>query len=64
MTHEELRNLADLLREVLVMNPIKRKSAREIAQHCWLSGGSRDKVLEVIRQNMDGEFRPIFKIQN
>lgn len=42
MTHEELRGLADLLREVLVMNPMERKAAGEVAEHCWLLDRTRE----------------------
>lgn len=41
MTHEQLRGLASLLREVLVMKPIERKSAGEVAEHHWLLQSSR-----------------------
>lgn len=41
MTHEELRSLADLLRQVLVMNPTERKTAGEVAEHPWLLDRSR-----------------------
>jgi hypothetical protein len=40
MTHEELKDLAGLLREVLVMNPMERKAAGEVAEDCWLLCGT------------------------
>ncbi|KAI9835245.1 MAG: hypothetical protein M1837_003873 [Sclerophora amabilis] len=36
LTHDELRSLAGLLREILVMNPMERKAAGEVAEHRWL----------------------------
>ena len=36
LSHEELKCLASLLREVLIINPIGRKAAGEVAQHPWL----------------------------
>ena len=42
MTHEELRGLTGLLREVLVMNPKLRKSAGEVAEHPWLLDATRE----------------------
>lgn len=38
MTHEELKLLAVLLRELLVLEPEKRKSASEIVDYPWLYG--------------------------
>lgn len=54
MTHDELRHLAGLLREVLVMNPIERKSAGEVAKHCWLLESSRESDLSRCSQCSDG----------
>ena len=38
MTHEELKLLAALLREILVFEPKKRQSASKIVDHPWLRG--------------------------
>jgi hypothetical protein len=39
MAREELKDLAGLLREVLVMNPVERKAAGEVAEdRCLLCG--------------------------
>lgn len=45
MIHEQLRSLASLLREVLVMNQIERKSPAEVVEHRWLVKSSREKCL-------------------
>lgn len=42
MTHEDLRSLAGLLRQVLFMNPIERKSAGEVVEHPWLLDHSKE----------------------
>lgn len=46
MTHGELQSLVGLLREVLVLNPIERKSAGELAEQGWLSDRSRESDLK------------------
>jgi len=38
MTHEELKLLAAILRELLALEPRKRKSASEIVDYPWLCG--------------------------
>ena len=45
MTHEQLRGLAGLLYEILVVDQIERESAAEVAEHRWLVKPSRENCL-------------------
>ena len=38
LTHEECERLGVLLRDLLVLEPDKRRSAKEIVEHPWLHG--------------------------